>query len=101
MNPPPTPGRVVLYTLSPSDLEHAATVLPGARLVKDDNDKPYCVEWAGNRLLAGQVFAADVLRAWSPACVNLSVKLDGPSLLWLTSRTEGDAEGHWHWPTRA
>lgn len=97
----PTPGRVVLYTISPSDLEHAATALPGAKLFTDENGKPDRVEWAGNPLRAGQVYGADVLSVWSPACVNLSVKLDGPSLLWLTSRNEGDAEGHWHWPSRA
>lgn len=99
--PKPTAGRVVLYTLSPSDLEHAAGVLPGGKLFTDDNGKPDRVEWQGNPLRAGDVFAADVVRVWSDPCVNLIVKLDGPATLWLTSRNQGDAEGHWHWPSRA
>lgn len=94
----PTVGRVVLYTLAQHDLEYAAGVLPGGnRLVPLGSNN---LEWAGNLLRVGDVYAADIVRVWSDSCVNLQVKLDGPGTLWVASRNEGDAEGHWHWPNR-
>jgi hypothetical protein len=79
---------MVLYTLSEAD---AAKI--NARRDADRN--------SGNRVEAGQDCAAIVVAAWGNSSANLQVLLDGTDTYWATSRSEGDEQGHWHWPPRA
>lgn len=90
MSQTPTIGRIVHYKLSESD----ALAINNSRL---KNQTPGNVAWKGD------VFPAIVVRRWNDtpeSSIQLQVFLDGPDLHWATSRTEGDAEGQWSWPTR-
>lgn len=83
----PTIGRIVHYTLN----EHDAKVI-NARRVAYSN--------IGNSVQAGADCAAIVVAAWGNSSANLQVLLDGEDSYWATSRSEGDDQGHWHWPPR-
>lgn len=84
----PTIGRIVHYTLSENDVKQFGV---GSGNVK-----------------AGDTFPAIILRAWGSdptSAVNLRVFVDGPSDIWLTSRTGAPGDqinvpGQWNWPPR-
>ena len=52
----------------------------------------------GNQAFEGYEYPLIVTQVWSPGCVNGQVLLDGNDCLWVTSSTEGDQNGQWHWP---
>lgn len=57
----------------------------------------------GNRVEAGDVYPAIVVRRWSDVptpVIQLQVFLDGNDTYWATSVPEGDFEGNWSWPPR-
>lgn len=37
----------------------------------------------------------------APPVVDAQVFLNGPDMLWVTSRKQGDENGQWSWPPRA
>lgn len=41
---------------------------------------------------------AIVVAVWSQSAINLKVILDGIGDIWVTSVSEGDQPGQWHWP---
>jgi hypothetical protein len=107
--PQPSVGRIVHYTLSQHDADAinkrradfaahqrtlAGPVDPGHRGATGH------VAHVGNQAAAGDVCPAMVVRTFGGAAANLQVHLDGTDTFWATSRTEGDGEGHWTWPTR-
>lgn len=87
----PTPGRIVLYTLTEWDvktIEAQRSVVAGYR---------------GNPVRPGDVYPLLIARVWSEAeggSVNGQVLLDGNDTLWVTSRIEGDAYGDWKDPRK-
>lgn len=100
MSPIPTIGRIVHYRLSEYD---AATI---NRRRSDASEK---IDWhralksgamvhVGNRVEAGHVYPAMIVRVWSdsPApntAVNLQVFLDGTDVFWATSTSVDDGDG--------
>ena len=86
-----TPGRIVLYTLSATDVQQ----INAARGTSEGSAR-------GNNVNAGDTYPMIVVRVWSGGSgVNGQVLLDGTDTYWATSRTEGEGEGHWQWPPRA
>lgn len=58
----------------------------------------------GNKVAAGDVFPAIVVRRWSDvptSTIQLQVFLDGNDTFWATSVAEGEGERQWSWPPRA
>jgi hypothetical protein len=82
-----SPGRIVHYTLSEADEERI-----NARRDADPQ--------SGNRVKAGDVVPAIVVRVWADR-INGQAFLDGADTLWLTSRAEGTTPGTWAWPQAA
>lgn len=89
MSQQPTPGRIVLYTLSAQDVEQ----INHARGTSQGSSR-------GNFVSVGDTCPMLIVRIWSGSGVNGQVFLDGNDSLWVTSRTEGDQPGNWRWPTR-
>lgn len=89
--PAPTPGRVVLYTLTEQD----------AKLIQA---RRKALGTVANVAEAGQTYPAVVVRVFDPSttAANLRVLLDGWDDAWMTSRAEGEPgqPGRWAWPTR-
>lgn len=101
----PTLGRVVIYTLSEDDAKtinkrRADFEVEKRRIFNDPGSALGYIGHFGNQVEAGMECAADVVRVWSEATVNLQVKLDGNDVLWRTSATLGDGPGKWAWPKR-
>lgn len=85
MNNIPKVGKTVLYTMTENDCEQVKT----QRGLRQEG---------GNIPAAGQVYPMVITRAWGDtptSAVNGQVQLDGPDLLWVTSRSQGDGPGHW------
>lgn len=101
----PTIGRIVHYTVT--EAEAAATNKRRAdfaahRKTEGYSDTGY-VAHTGNRVTAGDVFPAMIVRVWGDqpgSAVQLQVFLDGVDTLWATSVTEGEGERHFAWPSR-
>lgn len=89
MSQTPTLGRIVLYTLGDSE---------AAELVKKYGDQ---IGRTLNQPRAGQAYPAMIVAVFSDTCVNLRVQLDGEPTYWATSRTLGEGEWRWAWPTIA
>lgn len=103
----PTPGRIVLYTLSEDDAlavnrrrDDFATWHAGAGVGFDTG----LIAHVGNATAEGNVYPAMIVRVWSrenpDAPVNLQVHLDGNDTYWAPSRIEGTGPGSWAWPER-
>ena len=86
----PTPGRIVLYTLSASDASAIYQQRVGGAPV------------VGNAVSPGDVFPMMITRVWagSPS-VQGQVFLDGNDTLWVTSVPEGTGERTFAWPEHA
>lgn len=107
----PTPGRVVLYVVSRSDLDcireqlgNRGTIVEAANT---EPSEPAFLNWEGNAVKVGESLPFEIVKTWhqpgqySPgvSCVNGKLTLDGPGpAIWLTSRSEGTTEGTWRWP---
>lgn len=92
MDPRPTVGRVVLYTLSDQDAQRVAEARHASPATR-----------TGNRAEAGQVYPMVIVRAWGDqphSAVNGQVLLDGDDTLWVTSVTAGEGPRHFAWPQR-
>lgn len=121
MNPKPTPGRIVHYTLSEADAERitqrrkanrlAESLL--AQLVKERADDRSRVgkvaePWPeharlhaeGNNVAEGDIVPVLVTAVWSPTCINGLAILDGDDPFWVTSASQGSGPHTWQWPTR-
>jgi hypothetical protein len=105
--PAPTIGRVVLYTLSQQDAEQINKrrddYARHMRTAAGRENQPGYAAHVGNTALPGDTYPAVIVRVFGPTPenrANLSVLLDGTDTYWATSRTEGDGEGEWSWPTR-
>jgi hypothetical protein len=99
----PTIGRIVHYRLA----EHEAEAINRRRQdfheSRSADERTGFVGHVGNRVEAGDVFPAMIVRVWeeSTVTVNLQVHLDGADIYWATSRAEGTEAGTWSWPERA
>lgn len=98
----PSPGRIVLYTLT----EHDAQAINKRRADfgehrKTDGytDTGYVAHY-GNEARAGDTYPAVVVRVWSGDSINAQVLLDGTDTYWATSRPQGNDAGNWNWPPR-
>lgn len=105
----PTVGRLVHYTLSRKDAEHA-----NRRRVttKSIADRVNAGTWSvgaqahiGNEVREGQVLPMIVVSVCFPGDdqgrVNGQVFLDGNDQLFVTSRPQGTEPGTWAWPPRS
>lgn len=56
---------------------------------------------SGNSLNAGDIYPAMIVRVWNEATttVQLQVFLDGNDTYWATSRSQGDGESQWSYPS--
>lgn len=90
----PTIGRIVLYTLTDTNAHDINR--------RREFSGGHPGEHRGNSAHAGDTYPMTIVRVWgntpgSP--VNGQVHLDGTDVLWVTSTTQGQGEGHWTWPT--
>lgn len=95
----PTPGRIVLYTLSEADVEAINRRRLDASLTDLARAQTGARVHVGNEVRVGDVVPAVVVRVW-PTGINAQAYLDGADSLWLTSRPEGTEPGTWAWPAR-
>ena len=93
----PTPGRIVEYTLSQSDVDFVNT-----RQRNIDSMEASVAATAllpnHNPLRAGDTYPMVIVRVWGTtetSAVNGQVLLDGDHALWVTSRQQGDGEYQW------
>ena len=98
----PSPGRIVLYTLSSHD---AAAVNKQRRDFHEGRGADQATGFVGhigNHADEGDVYPAIVVRVWEDSTVtcNLRVLLDGTDLYWATSREQGEGPSRWAWPER-
>jgi hypothetical protein len=86
---PPTIGRIVLYSLSATDVEVIA------------------LDRSGNAVAPGNIYPMLIVRVWQNQFgqgrdgVCGTVFLDWHDTYWKTGAQLGDAEGTWQWPTAA
>ena len=85
----PTPGRIVLYTLTYDDMTRA-----NAR-----SRPPRDPRYEGFDHTAGQVLPMIVTSTHEGAASG-QVFLNGNATLFVNLAQEGEAEGEWHWPPR-
>lgn len=103
--PIPTPGRVVLYTLSEDDAarinKRRDDAIARAHEHKANPEVTGFQVHVGNRVDAGQQFPAMIVRAWGTtpeSAANIHVLLDGNDTFWATSVTAGDGPRRFIWP---
>lgn len=116
----PSIGRIVHYKLSASDVElimrRRTTGMSIAERLKvnaspDLGGSIPVVAWPagaqahiGNNVYEGDVFPMLIVRVWGStpeSAVNGQVFLDGNDVFWATSRTVGEQNGQFSWPTRS
>lgn len=110
----PTPGRIVLYTLTEDDATAVNRRRKDFQAFCGSHEHPHepgqpgatgHVGHVGNTTRAGDVYPAMIVRIWTPGnpdgTVNLQVHLDGNDTYWAPSRIEGTGPGSWAWPARA
>jgi len=91
-----TLGRWVHYRLSEADVRE----IEHRRVLARRHNK-HSSRWPlGNDVVEGQEYAALVVAVHDGGTVNLRAVLDGEDDWWVTSRSEGDDNGCWHWPER-
>lgn len=106
--PTPTPGRVVLYTLSEDDAarinKRRDDAIARAHEHKANPEVTGFQVHFGNRVREGDVFPALIVRAWGTtpeSSANIQVMLDGNDTFWATSVSVGEGPRRFAWPTRA
>jgi hypothetical protein len=96
----PTPGSIVLYTLSEQDAEQINRRRRDAAASLASEQNPVGAQLhAGNTAAAGDVYPMVIVRVWMDTpggAVNGQVLLD---TLWVTSVNVGEGERHFTWPT--
>jgi hypothetical protein len=103
----PTVGRIVHYTLTRKDAEHANRRRTSSQSIAE---RAKAGTWSvgaqahiGNEVREGQVLPMVVVAIFSPGdpqgIVNGQVFLDGNDQLWVTSAHQGTGLGEWFWPT--
>ena len=101
----PTPGRIVLYTLSKQDADAQNKRRADAQKhLQDHRENSNGVQiHVGNSLAEGDVYPMVITRVWNedPGTVNGQVLLDGNDLLWVTSVTPGTGPRAYSWPLRS
>lgn len=98
----PSIGRIVHYTLSEQDADHINRRRAHAKeqATLGGHNHPVHV---GNSVSAGDVHPMTITRTWGDtpeSSVNGQVMLDGNDLHWVTSRSQGEGNGHFQWPSR-
>lgn len=104
-SPTPTPGRIVLYTLSQSDevevnRRRAGTAEHLHEHIEAGNGVQLHV---GNPAKEGDVYPMVIVRVWGTKpgqSVNGKVLLDGNDTLWVCSTFEGTGPRTFAWPER-
>lgn len=99
-----TPGRIVHYVLSETDVESIDEKRKQANNIPLPQRVPGVEYTEGNHVEAGQHCAMVIVQVWNTeGMVNGKVLLDGKDTLWVTSRKYSDAkEPHsWHWIEKA
>lgn len=101
MNPVPTIGRTVHYTLSEVDAAEINKRRDDWADFRASAGDTGFQAYVGNKAEAGQVYPMMIVRTWGAtpgSAVNGQVFLDGNDVLWVTSRSVGDGPGHFAWP---
>lgn len=86
-------GKIVLYQLTEEDAE----AINRRRIdnIRNTNNWPAGAQaHIGNRVMAGDVYPAIIVRDWGDLC-NLQVFLDGNDSYWAMSKSEEDKPGSW------
>ena len=101
----PTPGRIVLYTLSAQDVEATNKRRADAQAhLQDHRENSNGVQiHVGNRLNESDTYPMIISRVWGSeenSAVNGQVFLDGNDLLWVTSVQVGTGPRTFAWPER-
>lgn len=103
--PIPTPGRVVLYTLSEDDAKRINKrrddAIATAHANKQNPEATGKQVHIGNVTREGEVYPMMIVRAWGTtpeSAVNGQVLLDGNDTLWVTSVTAGEGPRRFAWP---
>lgn len=95
----PAVGDVVLYTLTDLDAQRInGRRADATRNVTAATDGSQI--YTGNRANAAEVYPMMITRVWGTtpqSAVNGQVLLDGNDVLWATSISAGDGEGHFAW----
>jgi hypothetical protein len=95
----PAVGDVVLYTLSDGNAQSInGRRTDATRNVTAATDGSQI--YTGNRVSAREVYPMVITRVWGTtpqSAVNGQVLLDGNDVLWATSISAGDGEGHFAW----
>jgi hypothetical protein len=103
----PTPGRIVLYTLSKQDADATNKRRADAQgHMQDHRETSNGVQiHVGNQVAEGDVYPMIIIRVWSAnnptAAVNGQVFLDGNDLLWASSVQVGTGPRTFAWPVRS
>ncbi len=104
----PTPGRIVLYTLSEDDAkrinkrrEDAIAIAHEHKMNPEATGKQVHI---GNAAHDGDVLPAIIVRPWGTtptSSANLQVFLDGNDTFWVTSVSAGEGPRRFAWPNTA
>jgi hypothetical protein len=104
----PSIGQIVHYVLTEQDAAQVNQRRKDAsgNLGSIKTDALGYVVHVGNKAEAGQVLPMTIVRTWPgrdthESLVNGQVLLDGNDSLWVTSRGQGEGQGHWTCPPRA
>lgn len=92
----PSPGRIVLYTLTAVDAEHVNRRREDAEDHRATRVADGAQVHVGNTAFEGDQLAALIVRVWTndgEPTVNAQVFLDGNDTLWITSRRYADKPG--------
>jgi hypothetical protein len=97
----PTPGRIVLYTLSAQDAEVVKRQRqPWMRLQVGSANVSTAIH-VGNTVYEGDIYPMIIVRTWGAtpnSAVNGQVFLDGNDHLWVTSVAVGTGPHTFAWP---
>lgn len=103
VNPVPSVGRVILYTLDAQDVEQInrrrTTGFDIAQRAADGRWPAGAQAHIGNLARVGDVLPGMVIQVWGPSVVNAKIELDGTDQLWKTSIDVADepTPGRYHW----
>ncbi len=95
----PTPGRVVEYTLTASDVDqiNRRRMDAAANIAAGTVGNTGFALHVGNSVSVGDTYPLIITWCWGAtegSAVNGQVMLDGNDTLWVTSVTEGEGERH-------
>lgn len=103
VNPVPSVGRVILYTLDAQDVDQInrrrTTAFEVSQRLVNGEWPDGAQAHIGNLARVGDVLPGMVIQVWGPTVVNAKIELDGTDQLWKTSIDVADepTPGKYHW----